>query len=275
MAIKDILLPLVGKPTRTTMEAIEKCVAMARGLNARVSALALETDDATPPTVADVLGATELVQSEPTARALLAAFESATTKFSVRCEQVRRRSTIGGMIGEIAEEARLKDLAVALVKPADSLSEKLVEGLLFQSGRPVLMCPEARADALSVKFNDIMIAWDHTAPAARAVGDALPLLARAARVRIVTATDRVTPAQRASGTALERHLAAHGITARFETVEIAGSSTGKVFEAYVEANAVDLLVMGGYRHSRLNEHIWGGATATVINQPPCWVMLSH
>jgi len=94
-------------------------------------------------------------------------------------------------------------------------------------------------------------------------------------VRIVTATDRATPAQRDAGAALERHLATHGIAARFETIRIGGSSIGKVLETYVERNSVDLLVMGGFHHSRLNEHVWGGTTLTVINQPPCWVMMSH
>jgi nucleotide-binding universal stress UspA family protein len=172
-------------------------------------------------------------------------------------------------------QARLNDLSIALVKTADSFSERLVERLLFETGHPVLMCPEDRADSLDTAVNDVVIAWDHTAPAARAVGDALPLLKRASRVRILTATDNASAAQLASGAALERHLAQHDITAVFETVAIDGSSVGKVFEQYIEDNAIDLLVMGGFRHSRLNEHIWGGVTSTVINQPPCWVMLSH
>jgi nucleotide-binding universal stress UspA family protein len=70
-------------------------------------------------------------------------------------------------------------------------------------------------------------------------------------------------------------LAEHGIKATFEMIKIDGSSVGKVFEAYIKANAIDLLVMGAYRHSRLNEMVWGGATKTVIGQPPCWVMMSR
>jgi len=66
-----------------------------------------------------------------------------------------------------------------------------------------------------------------------------------------------------------------GIKASFEPVKIGGSSVGKVFEAYVNANSIDLLVMGAYRHSRVNEIVWGGATKTVIGRPPCWVMMSH
>lgn len=57
--------------------------------------------------------------------------------------------------------------------------------------------------------------------------------------------------------------------------KVDGSSVAKVFEAYVKAKAIDLLVMGAYRHSRLNEMVWGGATKTVIGWPPCWVMMSR
>jgi nucleotide-binding universal stress UspA family protein len=276
MSIKDLLLPLIGDATRSTMGAIEKCVAVAAVQNARITALALETEaDALPPTVADVLGATEIVQTAPTARALLAAFQAAARKSNARSEQKLERSTIAGMIDAIAEEARLKDLSVVPIKANDSLSEKLVERLLFESGRPVLMCPETAADTLGTSFNEIAIAWDHTAPAARAVGDALPLLKKARRVRIVTATDQATAAQRGSGVALRGHLAEHGIEAQLDTIGIQGSSVGKVFEAFVDKNAIDLLVMGGYRHSPLNQWFWGGMTNTIINDPPCWVMLSH
>jgi len=147
--------------------------------------------------------------------------------------------------------------------------------LIFESGRPILMCPEEFAGELAVAFDQVVIAWDHTAPAARAVADALPMLQSAAKVRIVTATDDKTPAELESGAALVSHLAEHGIKATFEMVKIDGSSVGKVFEAYVHANAVDLLIMGAYRHSRLNEIVWGGATKTIIGRPPCWVMMSR
>jgi nucleotide-binding universal stress UspA family protein len=161
------------------------------------------------------------------------------------------------------------------VKTDDDRSERIVERLIFESGRPVLMCPEEFASELPVAFDDVVIAWDHTAPAARAVADALPILQSVASVRIVTATDDRTPAELASGAALASHLAEHSIQATFETVKIGGSSVGKVFEAYVKANRIDLLIMGAYRHSRLNETVWGGATKTVIARPPCWVLMSR
>ena len=71
--------------------------------------------------------------------------------------------------------------------------------LIFESGRPILICPEEFAAELPVAFDDVVIAWDHTAPAARAVADALPMLQAAANVRIITATDGKTPAEQESG----------------------------------------------------------------------------
>jgi nucleotide-binding universal stress UspA family protein len=169
----------------------------------------------------------------------------------------------------------LKDLSLIPVKADSDQSESIVERLLFKSGRPVLLCPEELATELPVALDDILIAWDHSAPAARAIADALPLLQAASSVRIITATDERSDDELRSGKALVDHLVEHGIKSSFETAGIDGSSVGKVFEAYVGSNRIDLLVMGAYRHSRLNEIIWGGATKTVIGRPPCWVMMSR
>ena len=280
MAIKDIFLPLVGEPDAAAIAAIDKCVAVAGGLGARVSALAVEEDIPIRPTVTvsndlDNTAAVDAVRSVSDARGLLKAFDNAAIRFGVRNEQTLIRLSAADIPGNFAVCARIRDLSLVPVKADDVRSEKIVERLIFESGSPILMCPQEFAGDLPVSFDDVVIAWDHTAPAARAVADALPMLQSAARVRIVTATDDNTNAELVSGAALVSHLAEHGITAAFETVKINGSSVGKVFEAYVRANTIDLLVMGAYRHSRLNETMWGGATKTVIARPPCWVLMSH
>jgi nucleotide-binding universal stress UspA family protein len=280
MPIKDILLPLVGEPSAAAIAAIDKCMAVAGDIGARVTAMAVEEDIPVRPKVTisddpDNTAAVEAVRSVSDAHGLLKAFDAAATRFAVRNEQKLSRLAAADIAANVAVCARLKDLSVVPVKPNDDRSEKLVERLIFESGRPVLMCPEEFASELAVVFDKVVIAWDHTAPAARAVADALPMLQAAKNVRIITATDKITPAERESGTALVGHLAEHGIKASFEAVKIDGSSVGKVFEAYVKANAIDLLVMGAYRHSRLNEIVWGGATKTVMGRPPCWVMMSR
>ena len=280
MPIRDILLPLVGEPSAAAIATIDKCMAMAGDIGAQVTAMAVEEDVLVRPKVMisddlDNTAVAEAVRSVTDAQGLLKAFDAAAIRYAVRGERRLGRFAAADIPAHIALEARLKDMSVVPVKPHDDQSEKIVERLIFESGRPILICPEEFAGELEVAFDDIAIAWDHTAPAARAVADALPILQAATTVRVVTATDERTAAQRESGAALVRHLATHGIKASFETVKIGGSSVGKVFGAYARANAIDLLVMGAYRHSRLTEWVWGGMTKTVIGRPPCWVMMSR
>ena len=280
MAIKDVFVPLVGEPNAAAIAAIEKCMAVAGDLGVRVVALAVEEEIPVRPKVVispdiENAEATAAERSVSDARGLLKAFQAAANRFSVRSEQRIIRLTPEDVLANFAAAARLADISMIPVKSHDSRSEKLVEQLIFESGLPILMCPEEIANDLPVAFDRVAIAWDHTAPAARAVADALPLLGEAADVRIITATDEKTKAEMESGAALVRHLAEHEVNATFEVIKIDGSSVGKVFEAYVKKNAIDLLVMGAYRHSWLNQTVWGGATKTVIGQPPCWVIMSH
>ena len=280
MPIKDVLLPLVGEPSAASIAAIDKCMAVAGDVGARVTAIAVEEEIVVRPRLiisGDLANAdvAEAVRSVTDAQGLLKATDAAAIRFGVRCEPMLSRLAATEIPTHFALAARLKDLSIVPVKSQGNQSEKIVERLIFESGRPILICPEEYANELAVVFDHVMIAWDHTAPAARAVADALPMLQAAATVRIVTATDGKTAAELKSGADLVSHLAEHGITASFETVEIGGSSVGKVFEAFVKANAIDLLVMGAYRHFRLNETLWGGATKTVIGRPPCWVMMSR
>jgi nucleotide-binding universal stress UspA family protein len=280
MTIKDIFLPLVGEPDAAAIAAIEKCVAVAGELGARVTAMAVQEDIPIRPRLIvsndpEDTATIEAVRSVSDARGLLKAFDAAATRSSVHFEQILSRLASEHIASHLAVCARLRDLSLVPMKADDDRSERIVERLLFESGRPVVMCPEQFARRLPVTFNDVLIAWDNSAPAARAVADALPILQAAARVGVIVVTDEKKSATLGSAAALATHLALHGIKVSVESVEVGGSSIGKVFEACVKAHPIDLLVMGAYRHSRLHEMVWGGATKTVITRPPCWVLMSH
>jgi nucleotide-binding universal stress UspA family protein len=175
----------------------------------------------------------------------------------------------------VAERARFSDVTLVPVTAHDSRSEQIIETLLFESGRPLLLCPQDRAAGLRPEFENVMIAWDHSARAARAVGDAMPILQAATSVRVITAVDQKTETVMQSGSDLVDHLREHGVFAAFETVGVNGSSIGKLLGSWARSHAIDAIVMGAYHHSRLNEIVWGGVTKTVIGEPPCWVMISH
>lgn len=279
MPIKDVFLPLVGQPRGPALAAIATCVAVTADLGARITALALEEDvfvrpkviipgDLDPP---EASGSRELSDVQQ----LLNAFTNAASRASIRAQSRSGKVPADQMASILAEHARFSDLTLVPVRPHDSQTERIIETLLFESGRPLLLCPEQHVDELRPEFENVMIAWDHSARAARAVGDALPILQAASSVRVVTVADDKTDAIVQSGTALVDHLREHGVYASFETTKGGGSSIGKVLGSWANSHAVDAIVMGAYHHSRLNEIVWGGVTKTVIGQPPCWVMISH
>lgn len=280
MAIKDVLLPLVGEPSEATRAAVFKCVGLCHDLGAKVTGIAIEEEIPVRPKVLissdlDNAAAAEAVRSVTDAQGFLKFFSDAAASFGVRSERELLRLESSEIGNRIARAARLRDLALLPVKSDHSFSEKLIERLLFESGRSVILCPQDIAAELSLSFGNALVAWDGSAPAARAVGDALPILRVANKVSVVTATESATPEEIKSGTALVAHLAEHGIMASFDTIAIDGASIGKVLEAHVRAKRADLLVMGAYHHSRLNETMWGGVTKTIIGRPPCWVMMSR
>lgn len=279
MPIKDVFLPLIGKPRPPTLAAIEKCVAVAADLGARITGFALEDEIVVRPKVVllDDPQPAELGVGREAGdmQALLNAFTNAASRAGVRVQCRSDRVPADQIASTLAEAARFSDLALVPVKPHDSRTEDIVEKFLFESGRPLLLCPEQHVVTLRPEFENVMIAWDHSARAARAVGDALPILQAAAMVRVITVADDKDEAITQSGTSLVHHLREHGIYASFDTVSGGGSSIGKVLGNWAQSHAVDAIVMGAYHHSRLNEIVWGGVTKTVIGQPPCWVMMSY
>ncbi len=279
MPIKDVFLPLIGQPRAQALAAIEKCVAVAADLGARVTGLALEDDDFVRPKVVfpEDAEAAELsaVREVGDMQQLLNAFINAASRIGVRAQSRSGRVPADQIASTLAEHARFSDLTLVPVKPHDSRTENIVETFLFESGRPLLLCPEQHVEVLRPEIENVMIAWDHSARAARAIGDALPILQAANAVRVVTATDDNTDEVMQSGTSLVDHLREHGVYASFETVKGSGSSIGKVLGNWAQSHGIDAIVMGAYHHSRLNEVVWGGVTKSVIGQPPCWVMMSH
>ncbi|MBR0712991.1 universal stress protein [Bradyrhizobium liaoningense] len=280
MPIKNVLLPLLGEPSEQASAAIEKCVAAAADWGAKITALAVAEDIWVRPKVvisSDVENAEEAHarRSVTDVNALLATFKEATSRVTVRAETRLHKFAPELIAPSVAEFARFGDLTLLPVKSHDSRSEKIIEALLFESGRPLLLCPEDRAAELRPELENVIIAWDHSARAARAVGDAMPILQAANSVRVVTVTDETTEAIMQSGASLVDHLREHGVYAAFETTPVKGSSIGKVLGIWARAHAIDAIIMGAYHHSRLNEIVWGGVTKTVMGAPPCWVMMSY
>jgi nucleotide-binding universal stress UspA family protein len=280
MAYKDLLLTLASYPDATPPAAIDLAVEFASAAGARISAIACETRVSVPgslvsPALFNVPGlvAGEARKSQLQAEAHLAAFRSAAEKSGVFEECIFERCLSADLSSVLVEYARLRDLTI-IAAEENALADQLhAEALIFSSGRPVLFVP--RTPEKPFRLNTVTVAWDLSRPAARAVGDALPLLARAKRVHVVSVTREKQIDTRRSGPELAKHLARHGVEVSLDTVEAAGRSIGEALQAAARSHSSDLLVMGAYGHSRLREFILGGATRSMISRPPVPVLFSH
>lgn len=170
-----------------------------------------------------------------------------------------------------AAAARNSDIVV-VARPRDvdePMAGSLVEACLFGSGRPVLIVPSTAPSGFA---EAIAVLWDGSRTAARALGDALPLLARARSVLVLTAG---APADEApTGEAVADRLRARGIAASARTLSVADRE-GAALLAAASGAGCDFLVMGGFGHSRVREMILGGVTRHMLAAAPVPILMSH
>jgi len=139
-------------------------------------------------------------------------------------------------------------------------------------GRPVLATPYIRKDPAS--FDNIVVAWDAGASAARALGDAIPILKRAKSVEIVTVANGNADRSSPGGAEVVRHLARHGIHAAFKDIP-GGIDAAEMLLSYVADSGAKMMVTGAYGHSRVVETVVGGATRTLLDSMTIPLLMSH
>jgi len=277
MAIKDILLALPSYPEPTPVSVIDSAISLASLLGAHLAAISCEAHVQVPGSFLSFgnvggLIAGEAQRSLKNARGLLAAFETAAERAGLLHETILERCRTSEVPERFADHARLRDLT--LVPVPEAFDQWSAEAVIFSSGRPTLVLPETPA-ARPLKLDTILVAWDFSRAAARAVADAVPILEKAKQVRIVTVTNEKVIDSSHSSEELAKNLARHGINVVLELVDAAGRSVGKVLQAQAAACHADLLVMGAYGHSRFSEFVLGGATKSMLSKPPLPVLFSH
>ena len=280
MSYKDLLLSLANYPDKTPPAAVDVAVDFAAAIGAKLSAIACELRIAVPgsfiaPAFLNVpaMAEAEAKKGREQAEASLAAFQKAAENKGVFEERILGKCLASELTGLLVEYARLRDLTIVPAEANELGDQPDAEALIFESGRPVLVVP--REPRKPFALNTATVAWDFSRTAARAVGDALPLLTKAKRVHIVTVTNEKRIDTSRSGPELAKHLARHGVDVVLETVDAAGRGIYDALEAATRVHDSDLLVMGAYGHSRLREFVLGGATRSMIMRPPLPVMLSH
>jgi nucleotide-binding universal stress UspA family protein len=182
--------------------------------------------------------------------------------------------TIADSAASFGEIARNYDLSViAQGQPEDDLAETLtIEAALFGSGRPVLVVPYIQASGL--KLDRVMVCWDGSRSAARAIGDAMPLLKRAGRIDVVT-VEAQERRNELRGAQIAEHLARHKLNVELKPMVAPDSDAADVILSRVADSSTDLIVMGGYGHSRLREVVLGGVTRGMLGSMTVPVLMSH
>src|SRR5262249_15519140 len=141
---------------------------------------------------------------------------------------------------------QMHDMLVIDVRgPLESPRKDLVEAALFGGGRPIIFLPP---NASVVPHNRIVVGWDGTRSAVRAVHDALPLLVRSREVLVVSVIDDKAFPIPDSGHVLCRYLARWHVDAKFSTIHRETLNIGSTLLVYARQAGADLLVMGAFAH---------------------------
>lgn len=209
-------------------------------------------------------------ESAATARHTFERLQKRLDRFTMP-HDVRQIDALSGTAGAaLTAEARTADLFITTRPYGDPADEVHMEvSVLFGSGRACLFVPP-KAHAPRA-FGTVVVAWNGSREAARAVAEAMPFLRQASQVIIVTVRedDRAEPSE------LARHLSRHGISAVAGTVDASVDGAGKAILEEVSRVGADLLVMGGYGRPRLLEWVFGGATRHVLSHAQISVLMAR
>jgi nucleotide-binding universal stress UspA family protein len=282
MAFKDVLLALTTYPEPTSGSAVEDAVEIAVAIEAKISAIACAVRIHSPPNIygkmlldVPAMAAGEAKKSLTNAQALLTAFQNSAKDHGVLQDSIEEHSFIAEAPEVLIDYARLRDLTIVPVPEHRSSDPGYAESIIFESGRPTIVIPNVRTSTRTFALDTVVVAWDFSRPASRAVADALPLLEKATRVYVVTVTNEKTISSGRSGPELAKHLARHGANVVLDSVDAAGRTIGSVLESYASSQSANLLVMGAYGHSRFREFVLGGATRSMLSRPPLPIFFSH
>jgi nucleotide-binding universal stress UspA family protein len=175
----------------------------------------------------------------------------------------------------VTELSRLYDLNIVGQPDSSKPSQTdfISEAVLFGSGRPMLMVPYINRGTF--KADRVLVCWDGRTPAARAVHNAAPFLRKAKAIDVVTVNENEDTVGEASLAALIDHLARRDLPATAHRLTADTSNIHNAILSLAADNNTDLIVMGGYGHSRFREFVLGGATRGMFESLTVPALISH
>ncbi len=281
MSIKTILAYL---PSEELAEPVLKgAIALAQRHQAHVIGLHLEASYypaygevaiAVPPDVIEQMRQPLRERAEK----LEETFNSRMKEAGISAEWRSGSSEYSSLPKRIVQEAVSADLVLCpQVKPesVDVTTLDLPERLILESGRPVFVMPPDKSAPIPAKR--VLIAWNNSPQAARAVFDSLALMKDADAITILTLAGNADARREAEEHAgkLAANLGRHGLKAKVEAVDTGSRSASDTIMARLEDDGADMLVMGCYGHSRFRELVFGGVTRDMLAGVKVPTLMSH
>jgi nucleotide-binding universal stress UspA family protein len=178
---------------------------------------------------------------------------------------------VGDIEPIVTRLGRVNDLIIVQRPISAALpAQRCLDAAVFGSGRPTVMIPEGRSSDIT---DHIMIAWNGSLEATRAVASAMPLLHRANRVSIFTALKYGAEAGDLGD--LAEALRWHGIRTPEVIFPDRAQSTGPALVDALNRHKATMLVMGAYTHSRLRQRFLGGVTEHLLAHAPVPLLMCH
>ncbi|HEX4553428.1 MAG TPA: universal stress protein [Xanthobacteraceae bacterium] len=275
--IKDLVVNLgIGNPSDV---AVDYAVSIAEDFEAHLCGIAFSYEPVVPPSImggipADIIDA-QWEASGQAADAAIARFEAAAKREGIVAEHRKLEASLGGAGDLFGRLARRFDLSVVgHAEPKHGPAQDLViEGALFGSGRPVIVVPYIQRGGL--KLDRVLICWDGSRPAARAIADAMPFLVRAAAIDVVIVASGREKSDEIPGVDMGEHLARHALKVEVKRIVSTDLDVPNTILSYAADSGADLIVMGGFGHSRLREFVLGGATRGILASMTVPSLMSH
>ena len=278
MGYKDILVHV--NSSKHCGERVDVALRLARSFEAHLIGLYTASELYYPSYVAAQLPADLLLSQTRTMAEMRdrakTAFEDKTRASGINIEW---REAKGEPAAMAAVHARYADIAVFGQNDLDeALPDSdfdVPEAVILDSGRPILLVPYA--GHFPKVGSRVMVAWNGSRQATRAVNDALPILKRAEQVIVIAVNPRKGAEGHGDvpGADLSLHLARHGVKAEANHVFADDIAVGDMILSRAADFGVDLIVMGAYGHTRLRETVLGGATRDLLEHMTVPVLMSH
>ena len=214
-------------------------------------------------------------EAEKAASGAIGHFEQAAKRSGISYESRMLNASIAGAAEELGKLARRFDLAIVGQanrdegEPADVVDESV----LFESGRPVVVVPFIQKAGL--KLDRVMVCWDGSRAATRAVANSMPFLKKAKQVEVVLVTSKGFKIDEAPGADLAKHLARHDLQVVLKRITSPDIDIASTILSYAADTSADMIVMGGYGHSRLREFVLGGVTRGILESMTVPTLMSH